>query len=152
MATRCPDGFRITRKTKIVLEFLIELILHGTASSKASKKINVHRNYIGRLLPPLKKAGYITTNTGGGCHFIGNPDEITVLKIVELTEGSISIRALFNQDNLSTKSQRHFPKIWLDMEHEIREKLASVTVQNLVDAYATDAIDTMRPDGGIPIR
>ena len=144
---RQQGGMRFTRKAKILIDFLIELIMNdhnGSGSVAAiSKKIKVHRNYIGRLLTPLKVAGYISTSTSGICRFIANPEEVTVLQIVKLVDGSASIHALFQPSNPPRNPPRHFSKIWLDMDTEIRNKLNAVTVQDLVDACVKDDADVV---------
>lgn len=132
-------GLRFTRKTKIIINFLIEILLHDANTSMSvvtiSKKIDVHRNYLGSLLTPLKKAGYISTSHKGECRFIANPSTITVLQIVELIDGPVSIHTMFAP---ICQSQSNFSRVWGDMNNEICNALNSITVQDVVDAYAKD--------------
>jgi Rrf2 family protein len=143
MAMRQQTGLRFTRKTKIVVDFLLELIVYASDDLQSiveiSKRINVHRNYADRLLEPLKKAGYISTTNGGDCRFLADPKKITLLEIVEMVDGAVSLQAMFKQDTHDYKKSFCFSNMWGDMDREIREKLQAITVQDLVDAYGNKA-------------
>ena len=144
MAIKQSGGLRFTHKTKIMIDFLIELLLCDNTNSASvvtiSKKLNVHRNYLGRLLDPLKKAGVVSTNYSGGCRFIANPEKITVLQILELVDGPASLHSMFTIKQGHPKTPSNFPELWLGIDREIRNKLNSVTVQDIIDAHVKDLI------------
>jgi DNA-binding IscR family transcriptional regulator len=114
VAMRQKGGLRFTRKTKVLIDFLLELIVYDSdklqSVAEISKRINVHRNYVDPLLEPLKKAGYVSTTNGGNCRFTANPEKITLLKIMEMVDGSVSIQTMFSQDTPgSKKNAQSFP-------------------------------------------
>ena len=114
-------------------------MIHDIAESQ-----NLSEKYISRLIIELRKAGMVKSIRGakGGYKLARIPKYLTLLDIVEVMEGPISIvdcvessPSCLRQDLCAARG------IWMRLNNEIRESLAKISLQDMVDQSRQNAAD-----------
>ena len=87
----------LTQKTRYSMLALVKLAREfgkGTLMiNEIAQSEKIPKRFLESILLELKKNGYLSSKLGknGGYYLIRNPEEINLLEIVRLTEGSISL-------------------------------------------------------------
>lgn len=97
---------------------------------------DVPEKYLEQLLRPLKATGLVVATRGsrGGYQLGRAPEEITVADVLEAIEGPL------DGDQEPASSSLAAPVIdalWSDLNATIRERLAAVSLRELVERYRT---------------
>ena len=133
--------FKITNKSSIIMDFLIELAIRQDKSPVSAhdlcKTIGTSYNYLNVLLVPLREAGIITSVKGSNGGFIlsAKPSSITLLDVVDMIDGPAHL--MLRLGKTQGKSNR-LQSSWHDKDQAIRLMLKRITLQNVVDRYAED--------------
>jgi Rrf2 family protein len=107
-----------------------------------AKKQNLSEKYLGKLVFQLKKANLIDSIRGahGGYTLKDEPENITVLDIVTVLEGNLSIVDC-TSEVVDCNQSRACPSrnIWCGLSKVINDYLSGITLQDLVEKYSSDA-------------
>lgn len=136
---------KISTKGRYGLRILLDLALHEGDSPRMIRDIAVSQQisekYISRLIIELKRAGMVKSIRGakGGYRLARFPKSLTVLDIVEVMEGPISIVDCVIEPDACRRIQSCTTrKIWAKLNHDIRRSLSGVTLQDIVDNVRKD--------------
>ena len=146
-------GFRFTAKSKVMLTFLAYLALYGDEEKPISlsaicKAVGYSTAYIGRLLTPLREAGYIAPVNGvnGGYILKARPEDITLLDVVDTVEGSANLCAcLVDPDFCEKRGDCARWEIWDRINNQVRAAFRSVTLAELTATFDSEALHEFVP-------
>ena len=123
------------------MRVLLDLALYGSNDSPRMLKDvansqNISEKYLSRLVIDLRRAGLISSvrGAGGGYKLARPPKMITVLDVLEVMEGPVSIIDCLNQPDHCAKSKQCPPQVlWTQINQKVRNIFAEYTLQDLLD-------------------
>lgn len=141
---------KVSTKGRYGLRILLDLALHESSKPRMIKDIaesqQISEKYISRLIIELRRAGMVKSIRGskGGYKIARQPQHLTVLDVVEVMEGPISIvdcvsapQSCARLDACATRD------IWNKLNSDIRSCLSKITLQDIIDSYRRK-----NPEGG----
>lgn len=140
---------KISTKGRYGLRILIDLAMHDPEKPRLIRDIaqsqQISEKYISCLMINLRRARLIRSVRGmnGGFHLAKDPKEITLLEILEIMEGSLSIVDCV-QCPEKCKRSKFCPArgIWQNLNEGIRDLMRNVTLDDILHTYgAQDAKD-----------
>lgn len=131
----------LSTKTRYGTRLILELALNFNKgpihlkSIAASEQISV--KYLEQIANHLKTAKIIESKRGaGGGYYIEKPlTDITLLDVVESLEGSLSLVECVETGICKRKDHCVTNKIWADLSAVLKNKLKSITLNELVEKY-----------------
>jgi Rrf2 family protein len=131
---------RFSQKTEYALRALVELGSRPGAAPVPSREIakaqKIPERFCEQVLADLRKAGLIESQRGaaGGVRLAREPAELNVSEVVEAVEGPVVTQACLDPFDDEARSQAHsaIQELWLDLQITIRDRLARVTLADLV--------------------
>ena len=146
-------GFKFTAKSKVMLTFLTYLALFGDEEKPISlsaicKAVGYSTAYVGRLLTPLRNAGYIAPVNGvnGGYILKTRPQDITLLDVVDTVEGSANLcTCLVEPDFCEKRDGCARWDIWNRVNSQVRDAFRSVTIAELAATFDSAALRQPAP-------
>ncbi len=123
---------KITARAEYAVLALFELALGTPDRQLQAREIAARQRiplrFLEQILMQLKRAGLVKSVRGAsGGYLLGKlPSEITLKDIIEAVEGELSLL----DPHLSTGSL--VSQVWQEVEECLQDKLASITVQELV--------------------
>jgi Rrf2 family cysteine metabolism transcriptional repressor len=144
---------RISTKGRYGVRILLDLALHDSATPRQIRDIalsqQLSEKYISRLIIDLRRANIICSIRGvkGGYRIAQDPNSVTLLKIIEVMEGPLSIVNCLRSTKKCRRS-RACPShdIWHKLNQEIRDNMGKITLQDIIDNYRQKHIDGWMPD------
>jgi Rrf2 family protein len=133
---------RFSQRTEYALRALVEL---GTADAvvpcrEIAERQKIPERFCEQVLGDLRRAGLITTSRGatGGNRLARDPSSVTVSEIVETIDGPVVTQATLDPFDDEARTQAHsaIQELWLDVQITIRDRLASVTLADLIARQA----------------
>lgn len=107
--------------------------------------------YMQKVLHALAEAGIVQSHRGvfGGFSLQKEPGEITLLSLMETLQGPVVInRCVMKMDLCPRETECVIRDRWLDIQEQLLEFLAGVTLTDLLADFAVrDAKKTWRVDG-----
>ena len=88
---------KITAKSRYALRILLDIAVAGDEGPRTIKEIatsqGISEKFISRIAVPLRRAGLVATERGvkGGLRLARFPSKITLLDIVEATDGPLAL-------------------------------------------------------------
>lgn len=86
---------KLTRSTDIALRVLLSLASrnHKVTNSELSRTLDLSSHHLYKIVQTLSRQGYLRTiaGRGGGIVLARPPEEVSLLEIIELLEGPISL-------------------------------------------------------------
>lgn len=139
----------ISTKGRYASRMLADIALHqgdGYVSMKdVAARQQISKKYLETFTAPLASAGILGIRRGkrGGYRLLVPPEEITLWRIVCLTEGPLhAVACLEGPVNAcSRRGECVTLPAWLGLERVVRDYLESVTLRQLIDQAAR------RPEG-----
>lgn len=133
---------KISTKGRYGLRILIDLALHDPGKPRMLKDIaqsqQISEKYISRLVIDLRRARLIRSVRGinGGFFLARQPEQITLLEILETMEGPISVVECVRAPE-KCKRQALCPArdIWRQLNDGIRELTSKITLDDILNAY-----------------
>ena len=127
---------KISTKGRYGFRILLHLALHGSKDHpvnlrEIADEQALSEKYIGRLIIELRKAGIVKSVRGAGGGYILNrdPQKLTLLEIVEVMEGKISILGcLANPEICVHANACRARKFWLGINERFRKEFACYTM------------------------
>lgn len=131
---------KLSTKGRYGVRMLLDLALHQGEGQRTLKEVSeaqhISQKYMSRLLPKLVRAGIVKSARGvdGGYQLCKEPAEITFLQIVEVMEGPICLTPCVKDSSCQRFDICPATDIWKRISGSMREVLAHVTLQDLLDS------------------
>ncbi len=132
---------RFSQRTEYALRALVELgttpVPTGVVPCREiAERQKIPERFCEQVLGDLRRAGLITTQRGasGGNRLARDPADVTVSEVVEAIEGPVVTQATLDpfDDDARTQAHSSIQELWLDVQITIRDRLASVTLADLI--------------------
>ena len=133
---------KISTKGRYGLRILMDLALHQSEKPRLIRDIaksqQISEKYISRLVIALRKAGMIRSVRGvnGGFHIAMKPEDITLLNVIEVMEGPLSIVDCVSAPKCCTHSKDCAPReVWCNLNENIRTLMSGTTLADILASY-----------------
>ena len=133
---------KISTKGRYGLRILMDLAIHQSEKPRLIRDIaksqQISEKYISRLVIALRKAGLIRSVRGvnGGFHIAMKPEEITLLDVIEVMEGPLSIVDCVKAPKRCAMHENCAPReIWCKLNEDIRGLMRQTTLADILVAY-----------------
>lgn len=134
---------KISTKGRYGLRILMDLAIHQSDKPRLIRDIaksqQISEKYISRLVIALRKAGMIRSVRGvnGGFHLAMKPEDITLLNVIEVMEGPLSIVDCVSAPKRCGMSGNCAPReIWCKLNEDIRGLMRQTTLADIIASYA----------------
>ena len=134
---------KISTKGRYGLRILMDLALHESEKPRLIRDIaksqQISEKYISRLVIALRKAGMIRSVRGvnGGFHIAMKPEDITLLDVIEVMEGPLSIVDCVSAPKRCKLSENCAPReVWCSLNEDIRALMRKTTLADILISYA----------------
>ncbi len=134
---------KISTKGRYGLRILMDLALHESEKPRLIRDIaksqQISEKYISRLVIALRKAGMIRSVRGvnGGFHIAMKPEDITLLDVIEVMEGPLSIVDCVSAPKRCKLSENCAPReVWCSLNEDIRALMRKTTLADILTSYA----------------
>jgi Rrf2 family protein len=135
---------RLSTKSRYGLRALFDMAYHaGTLPAQIkdiSRRQNISPRYLEQIFQDLKKAGLLRSRRGpqGGYFLARKPHEITVMDIINATEGEMALVDCVKTGKKSKKgcefdNQCITQQVWAEASRKLNEYLGTVTIKDLCD-------------------
>ncbi len=130
---------RVSTKGRYGLRVLVDIALHQEEGPVALRDIamrqNISQKYLWQVVNPLKAAGLLNTVRGaqGGCLLTRDPDRITMLEVVSILEGPVTLLDCLSDPSVCSRNaacatQRAWKKVTEVMQTAMRD----ITLKKLI--------------------
>ena len=133
---------KISTKGRYGLRILMDLAIHQSEKPRLIRDIaksqQISEKYISRLVIALRKAGMIRSVRGvnGGFHIAMKPEDITLLDVIEVMEGPLSIVDCVSAPKKCAQSANCAPReIWSKLNEDIRDLMRQTTLADILASY-----------------
>ncbi|MBR0056233.1 MAG: Rrf2 family transcriptional regulator [Kiritimatiellae bacterium] len=146
---------KITAKSRYALRVLLDLAVNGDGGSRTIREVaesqTISEKFIGRIVVPLRRAGLLDTErgAGGGLRLARFPDKITLLDIVQATDGPLALlRCLARPGTCSRQGKCAAETAWRGVNDALVEALNGVRLSDVVATHTRLApkAPTAEPD------
>jgi Rrf2 family protein len=132
---------KFSQKTEYALRALVELgrrsqpCGHVPCREIASNQ-RIPERFCEQVLASLRRAGLIESQRGasGGVRLVRSSDQISVSEVVDIVEGPVVAKGSLDPFDDDDRALAHsaIQELWLDIQITVRDKLASVTIADLI--------------------
>ena len=133
---------KISTKGRYGLRILMDLALHQSEKPRLIRDIaksqQISEKYISRLVIALRKAGMVRSVRGvnGGFHLAMKPEDITLLDVIEVMEGPVSIVDCVSAPKRCARHENCAPReIWCKLNDDIRGLMRGTTLADILASY-----------------
>ncbi len=133
---------KISTKGRYGLRILLDLALHDSETPRLIRDIassqQISEKYISRLIIDLRRAGMVRSIRGakGGFRIAKKPETITLLDVVEVMEGPLSIVDCVRfPEKCNRTANCATREIWNKLNSEIRESMSRITLADILENY-----------------
>ena len=133
---------KISTKGRYGLRILLDLALNSGEKLRLIRDIahsqQISEKYISRLIIDLRRAGMVKSVRGskGGYELALDPKAITLLDVVEVMEGPLSIVDCVREPARCARNRICATReIWQGLNSEIRESMRKVTLHDIMELY-----------------
>lgn len=137
-------ALKISAKARYGLRIMMDVAAHEHDPSPRTmaaiaKDQDLSLKFASRLVIPLRKAGMIRSIRGvaGGFRLTKDPDEITLLAIVETMQGPLAILDGLDDTCANEKTSAFARAIWGDVNNALRNALAGITLTRMMKMART---------------
>lgn len=130
---------KITAKSRYALRILLDVALHGDAGPRTIKEIasaqTLSEKFISRIVVLLRRAGFLLTVRGvkGGLRLARRAERITLLDIVEATDGPLAIvHCLARPGTCRRQGRCAAEKAWAGVNEALSDALRRTTLADVV--------------------
>lgn len=131
---------KISTRGRYGVRILLDLALHEGDAPRLIRDISesqrISEKYISRLIIALRRAGMVHSIRGakGGFRLARDPGELTLLDIVEVMEGPLSIVDCARSPEQCERSRACATRgIWGRLNAEIRESMRKITLRDIIE-------------------
>ncbi len=136
---------RLSTKTRYGLRILLQIALDGEGGGGRSvkgktiaEKQEISEAYLEQIMIPLKSEGFVKTVRGcqGGYALNREPERITLLDLIELFEGPLTLVKCVGGDEGDCSRMAFCPTsaVWRELSEGIRKLAAGTTLKSVVEA------------------
>lgn len=139
---------KLSTKSRYGLRILVQIAidkLNGKNLSQGreiAEKQDITDAYLEQIMIPLKQGGIVGTVRGcnGGYELRKSLQDITVLEVVELFEGRVSL-AECSKGNTKCKriDECSTTHVWDHLSQVIREEAGKISLENIIEVYRKKA-------------
>ncbi len=133
---------KISTKGRYGVRILLDLALHDNETPRLIRDISqsqqISEKYISRLIISLRKAHMVRSIRGakGGFRLAKQPEELTLLDIVEVMEGPISIIDCVRCPEKCQKAEKCATReVWERLNSDIQESMRKITLADIIRNY-----------------
>ena len=130
---------KITAKSRYALRILLEVALHGDDGPRTIKEIaaaqTLSEKFISRIVVLLRRAGLLLTERGvkGGLRLARHAEKITLLDVVEATDGPLAIVHCLARPGACRRQGRcAAEKAWAGVNEALSDALRRTTLADVV--------------------
>lgn len=106
--------------------------------SDICKSQGLSRKYVGRLIIPLCRAGWVESKRGakGGYFMRCDPDKLTLLEVIEVMEGKVSVAPCLACVRKCKREKICTARVtWDIINQRIREDLSKITLREIINHH-----------------
>ena len=140
---------KISTKGRYGLRILLDLALHDSETPRLIRDIaesqQISEKYISRLIIDLRRAGMVRSIRGakGGFRIARQPEQITLLDVVEVMEGALSIVDCVRSPEKCTRNTNCATReIWNKLNSEIRAAMSRITLADILENYKQHNVES----------
>ena len=131
---------KITAKARYALRILMDIALnekrdHPRTIREIADEQGIGEKFISRIAVTLREAGMISSLRGpdGGFRLAKAPCDISLLAIIEATQGEIALVECVSSEEVCAKSATCVTRtVWSDVNMLIRSTLRTVTLEQIL--------------------
>ena len=137
---------RISTKGRYGLRTLMDIAMHQDAGAvtlnEVANRQAISVKYLWQVINPLKTAGLLNVTRGakGGYVLARNPEEISMLQVVNILEGPLSLVECLSQDvacnHIDTCVAR---SVWQEVNGAVEKALAGITLADVLKRCSLSA-------------
>ena len=130
--------FQITRKSDYAVELLTRLAKHGKGAVVSLRNLTANGclpyRFASQVIVSLKEAGLLGSKEGlGGGYFLTrDPEEISVLKVIQVLEGEQGLVQCAKQQSCDISCYCCSRPTWKQIQENIEEVLNAYTLADFV--------------------
>lgn len=130
---------QITRQADYAVRamvYLAQLGPHNRAStSQIAQEKKIPPSFLAKIVSQLSVAGLLQTSRGarGGVALAKNPEQITLLDVVEAIDGPIMLNECVNNGNCSFGDDCPMKPIWCEAQKELVTRLENATFATVIN-------------------
>jgi len=131
---------KLSTKGRYGTRILLDLALHQNERpvplKDIAKRQEIPLSYVEQLITPLVAAGMVKSTRGvrGGVLLVKPPDDIKLIEVIHLLEGSIAPTDCVNNPKLCLRSSFCATRdVWTEVERAMSQVLDANTLQDLVN-------------------
>lgn len=124
---------------KLTTDYAIRILMYLawtkkiTSSTEMAEAMSIPQKYLSKIIFDLKKAGFVNTHSGtyGGYSLAKDPSEISLLDIMQVTEGKMKINRCLEEDGHCSRGAADtcpVRKEYTILQNEIEEFLKARTI------------------------
>ena len=156
---------RLTRAAEYAIRCMVYLATRGkgvlTSRQEIADKADIPTHFLAKIAQDLARANFIQIRQGakGGFILARNPEQITMLEVVETMIGEIYLNECVSRPSscrVSYDCAMH--RVWMEARAQLRQTLNGVTFDQLIREHscvpsmsASDMLGTSR-EPGLPVR
>lgn len=141
------DGHRVLlkREESYAIHALANIAENpGTNAARIAKDLEMPPAFTAKVLRKLVTSGLISSQMGrsGGVRLLADPDEVTLLSIIEVISGPLIVDTCQVRQRCATQKRKGFCRIklaWFATSSAIRDSFRSVTLAQIIDPVAGTA-------------
>ncbi len=133
---------KVSTKGRYGLRILLDLALHDSGTPRMIRDIaesqQISEKYISRLIIELRRAALVRSIRGskGGYRIAKAPEEITLLEVLEVMEGPVSIvDCVRKPEQCCRVALCPTRDIWERVNNDIRSSMSKVTLREIIDNF-----------------
>lgn len=137
---RLESNMQLNVTTDYAIRSMLYLAIAGrqASSSEISEAMCIPDNYLYSVMGKLKKAGLVKASRGvnGGWTLVGEPEDIKLLDVVSVMEGTIKInKCLADAEscNRGAAGTCQVHEFYLEVQEQLEKYFGSVSLSNLRD-------------------
>jgi len=130
---------RLTRAAEYAIRCMVYLARQGTgvltARQEISRRAEIPTHFLAKIAQDLARAGFIEIRQGakGGFVLLREPNEISLLEVVETMIGEISLNdCVARPSSCRVTCSCAVHRVWTEARNQLRQTLAAVDFAQLV--------------------
>lgn len=131
---------KVSTKGRYGLRAMVELAVREDGDPVSLREIasdqQISYKYLEQLVPPLKSEGLLESFQGseGGYSLAEEPENITVLEIIQALEGALAPAECIDDPDLCNRHEDCVTReLWTDVDRAVKDSLKSRTLKELAD-------------------
>ena len=130
---------KLSSKTDCALRTVLDLAVHSNEgvirTSVMAERLDISRDYMAQILNMLKVAGIVRSKRGldGGYMLARNPEQLTVMSIVQLTDPALAALPEHPSSQNRTLERAVVADMWGRITERLNAELEAITIHDICD-------------------